>query len=219
MNILNINSSSNKEDSTSSSYAQQIVEKLVNLNPGAVVVERHATYSDLPFINEEILGALFVKGEKTDEQKEALAISDKLVDELRTADTIVLSAPIYNFSVPASLKAYFDLVARAGLTFQYTENGSEGLLKGKKAYVVISSGGTEINSEIDFAGILESKRARPALQRIIHKLKNAEHHIWSPVIMNNNGFGILTNHSLIMASYISRANAAIIDLRILLMQG
>ncbi|MEE4378093.1 MAG: DUF2333 family protein [Candidatus Competibacteraceae bacterium] len=73
--------------------------------------------------------------------------------------------------------------------------------------------------EIDFAGILESKRARPALQRIIHKLKNAEHQIWSPLIMNNNGFGIFTNHSLIMASYISRANAAIIDLRILLMQG
>ncbi|NJN47008.1 MAG: DUF2333 family protein [Candidatus Competibacteraceae bacterium] len=73
--------------------------------------------------------------------------------------------------------------------------------------------------EVDFGDILDSKRARPALQRIIHKLKNAEQRIWSPLIMNNNGFGILTNHSLIMASYISRANAAIIDLRFLLMQG
>jgi hypothetical protein len=73
--------------------------------------------------------------------------------------------------------------------------------------------------EVDFGAVLDSKRARPALQRIIHKLKNAEQPIWSPMIMNNSGFGALTNHSLIMASYISRANAAIIDLRILLMQG
>ncbi len=152
MNILNINSSSNKQSSTSSSYAKQVVDKLVNLNPGASVTERHTTYSNLPFINEEILGALFVKGERTAQQKEALAISEELVAELQAADTLVISAPIYNFSVPASLKAYFDLVARAGLTFQYTENGPEGLLKDKKAYIVISSGGTEIESDIDFAG-------------------------------------------------------------------
>lgn len=152
MNILNINSSSNRVSSTSSNYAKQVVDKLTNLNPGATVVERHTTYSDLPFINEEILGALFVKGERTAEQKEALALSEELVAELQAADTLVISAPIYNFSVPASLKAYFDLVARAGLTFKYTENGPEGLLKDKKAYIVISSGGTEIESDIDFAG-------------------------------------------------------------------
>jgi hypothetical protein len=74
--------------------------------------------------------------------------------------------------------------------------------------------------EMDFQSILDNKRGgRPALQRIIHKLKNAEQTIWSPMIMNNSGFGLVTNHSLILASYISRANAAIIDLRILLMQG
>jgi FMN-dependent NADH-azoreductase len=152
MNILNINSSSNKNTSTSTEYAQKVVDRLTNLYPNATVVNRHTTYSDLPFIDEEILGALFVKGERTEEQKEALQISDTLVEELHAADTIVISTPIYNFSIPASLKAYFDLVARAGLTFKYTENGPEGLLKDKKAYIVISSGGTEINSEIDFAG-------------------------------------------------------------------
>ena len=75
-----------------------------------------------------------------------------MVDELVNADIIVISSPIYNFSVPASLKAYFDLVARAGLTFEYTENGPKGLLKNKKAFIVVSSGGTEINSDVDFAG-------------------------------------------------------------------
>ena len=152
MKILNINSSSNKTSSTSSSYAKQVVDRLLNLNPGSSVVERHTTYSNLPFINEEILGALFVNGERTEEQKQALALSEELVAELQSADVLVISAPIYNFSVPASLKAYFDLVARAGLTFKYTENGPEGLLKDKKAYIVISSGGTEIESDIDFAG-------------------------------------------------------------------
>lgn len=152
MKILNINSSSNKTSSTSSTYAKQVVDRLLNLNPGSSVVERHTTYSNLPFINEEILGALFVNGERTEEQKQALALSEELVAELQSADVLVISAPIYNFSVPASLKAYFDLVARAGLTFKYTENGPEGLLKDKKAYIVIRSGGTEIESDIDFAG-------------------------------------------------------------------
>lgn len=152
MKILNINSSSNKTSSTSSSYAKQVVDRLLNLNPGSSVVERHTTYSNLPFINEDILGALFVKGERSEEQKQALAVSEELVSELQSADVLVISAPIYNFSVPASLKAYFDLVARAGLTFKYTENGPEGLLKDKKAYIVISSGGTEIESDIDFTG-------------------------------------------------------------------
>ncbi len=152
MNILSINSSSNKTTSTSTAYSEKLVAQLLKNNPGATVTERHTTYSDLPFINEEILGALFVQGERTAEQKKALELSDALVAELNAADTIVISAPIYNFSIPASLKAYFDLVARAGLTFSYTENGPVGLLQNKKAYIVVSSGGTEIGGDMDFAG-------------------------------------------------------------------
>ena len=152
MKILNINSSSKKQSSTSSNYAKKLVDRLNDGNSDVVVTERHTTYSNLPFIDEEILGALFVKGERTEAQKNALQISDNLVNELLDADVIVISSPIYNFSVPASLKAYFDLVARAGVTFQYTENGPKGLLTNKKAYIVISSGGTQIGSDIDFAG-------------------------------------------------------------------
>jgi hypothetical protein len=73
--------------------------------------------------------------------------------------------------------------------------------------------------EMDFRGVLQGKNALLPMRRIIHKLENTQHAVWSPLILNNSGFGMLTNHSLIMASYISRANAAIIDLRILLMQG
>ncbi|WP_242204535.1 FMN-dependent NADH-azoreductase [Aestuariivivens insulae] len=152
MNILNINSSSNRIDSISESYSTKILEQLQNLNPDATVVKRYTTYSDLPFLNQDMLGALFVKGERTPEQEKFLEKSNQLVKELKEADTLVISTPIYNFGIPASLKAYFDLVARAGVTFRYTENGPEGLLKNKKAYVVVSSGGTEIGSDIDFAG-------------------------------------------------------------------
>lgn len=81
-----------------------------------------------------------------------LALSDTLVGELKSADTIVIGTPVYNFAVPAALKAWIDLVARARETFQYTEDGPVGLLQGKKAYVIIASGGTKVGSEIDFAG-------------------------------------------------------------------
>ncbi|WP_111682784.1 FMN-dependent NADH-azoreductase [Winogradskyella tangerina] len=152
MKILNINSSSNRQSSISTGYAEKLIDRIKEVEDEVSIVERHTTYSDIPFLNEEMLASLFVKGERTESQVDALRKSQELVDELIEADTIIISAPIYNFSVPASLKAYFDLIARAGLTFQYTENGPVGLLKDKKAYVVISSGGTQIDSDIDFAG-------------------------------------------------------------------
>ena len=78
------------------------------------------------------------------------AISDTLIAELQAADTIVISSPIYNFGVPASVKAWADLVARAGTTFKYTPDGPVGLLSGKKAVIAIASGGTKVGSQIDF---------------------------------------------------------------------
>lgn len=149
--ILKINSSSNTKTSTSRTYVDKTVDKIKNQFTDLEVIERDVAYSDLPFIDEKMLNALFTNGERTIEQKEALRISDALVDELIEADYIVMGSPIYNFSVPASLKAYFDLIARAGRTFKYTENGPEGLLKDKKAFVVVSSGGTPVGSAIDFA--------------------------------------------------------------------
>ncbi|MEO1032436.1 MAG: NAD(P)H-dependent oxidoreductase [Bacteroidota bacterium] len=152
MKILNINSSSNRKNSISAAYAQKVIDRIKEFESDVNVVERHTTYSDLPFLNEEMLASLFVKGERSQEQMNVLKKSQELVDELIAADTLIISTPIYNFSVPASLKAYFDLVARAGLTFQYSESGPVGLLKNKKAYIIISSGGTQVDSDIDFAG-------------------------------------------------------------------
>ena len=83
--------------------------------------------------------------------EDVLALSNELVAELAAADVLVIGAPIYNFSIPATLKAWIDLVARPGLTFRYTEDGPEGLLKGKKAYVLVSSGGVPVGSPVDFA--------------------------------------------------------------------
>ena len=103
-------------------------------------------------MTEDWIGANFTdEAERTDDQKAALALSDSLVDELLAADTLVIGTPIYNFAVPAALKAWIDLIARARKTFQYTATGPEGLLTGKKAFILIASGGTEVGSDIDFA--------------------------------------------------------------------
>ena len=84
-------------------------------------------------------------------QRDTLALSDQLVAELKAADTIVIGAPVYNFGVPAALKAWVDLVARAGLTFKYSETGPVGLLEGKRAIIAVATGGTPVGSDIDFA--------------------------------------------------------------------
>ena len=151
MKVLKINSSSDRSTSKSRKYVDKLVGRLQEQSPNLLIAERDVTYSDLPFVNDKMLSALFVKGEHTKEQREILRLSNMLIDELIDTDTLVIGAPIYNFSVPASLKAYFDLVARAGRTFKYTENGAVGLLEGKKPYIVITSGGTEVGSDVDFA--------------------------------------------------------------------
>lgn len=80
-----------------------------------------------------------------------LTFSDQLINEVKAADVIVLGVPVYNFSIPATLKAWIDLVARARETFRYTENGPVGLLENKKVYLVMASGGVPLESEMDFA--------------------------------------------------------------------
>lgn len=152
MKILNINSSSNKTSSLSTAYAAKVVAKLQQEHKDVTVQTRHTTFDKIPFIDEAILAGLFVDGERTEAQKEALQLSDALIKELIATDVLVIGTPMYNFSVPASLKAYFDLIARAGLTFKYGDKGPVGLLENKKAYVIMSSGGVKIGSEADFAG-------------------------------------------------------------------
>ncbi|MFK7800949.1 MAG: FMN-dependent NADH-azoreductase [Anaerolineae bacterium] len=153
LNILHIEASGRYQNSVSRELGKQIVAKLTKQYPDTVVVDRDLLTSNVPFINETMIGGYFTPPEnQTEAQAASIKVSNEYVEELKAADVLVIGAPIYNFSVPGVLKAYFDLISRAGLTFAYTENGPKGLLNpAKKAFVVVTSGGTPINSDWDFA--------------------------------------------------------------------
>lgn len=150
MKILKINSSANTQTSVSRKYVDVIVNKIKENNNDAEISSRDVVTSNLPHLNGAMLDSFFAQQERTKEQTEAVKVSDQLVNELKAADILVIGAPIYNFSIPATLKTYIDLIARAGLTFKYTENGPVGLLENKKAYIVVTSGGVAVNSPVDF---------------------------------------------------------------------
>ena len=123
-------------------------------DPGAQVIRRDLANGE-PFLNETWVGATFTPQDlRTAEQSSALSHSDTLVAELQAADVIVIGMPIYNFGVAATLKSWMDMVARAGVTFRYTENGPEGLLSDKKVIVAFASGGVPQGSPVDFASPL-----------------------------------------------------------------
>lgn len=148
--ILHITASIRNDESVSRSLGKRLVERLAE-NQGAKVVTRDLAKNDLPYIDAERFAAnLAPYAERSPEQRDLAKVADELIEELQEADTIVFSVPVYNFSVPATVKAWADLVARAGTTFRYTENGPEGLLTGKKVYITAASGGTAMGSEIDF---------------------------------------------------------------------
>lgn len=149
-NILHISASIRSDDSISRRLGNAVVERLSQTG-GANVTTRDLAAEDVPYVSEARFAAnLTPAGERTPEQAELAAISDTLIAELQTADTIVIATPIYNFGAPASLKAWADLVARAGTTFKYTETGPVGLLEGKQAVLAIASGGTPIGAEFDY---------------------------------------------------------------------
>ena len=149
MKIYQIDSSARKKGSTSRALAKKVLEKIKK--PGDEVM-----YRDL---NDEMV---FVTGltesgmnidqkDQNENHKKMFKLSDQLVKELKESDIIIISAPIYNYGPPATLKAWSDLAARVGETFRFKPNGRrEGLLKNKKAYLVITSGGTKLNSSEDF---------------------------------------------------------------------
>ncbi|MEL6242288.1 MAG: NAD(P)H-dependent oxidoreductase [Pseudomonadota bacterium] len=146
MTILHIDSSARIDGSITRDLSTDIVAKM-----GGDVIRRDLTDA-VPQITEDWIGANFTPADNRDEmQRDQLALSDALVDELKQADTIVIGVPIYNFGIPASLKAWIDLVARVGVTFSYTEDGPVGLLQGKRAIIAVASGGTPVGSDIDFA--------------------------------------------------------------------
>ena len=148
--LFHLDSSARTEGSVSRNLSAKLVEQLSDAD--TKIITRDIGRTPLPIITEDWVGANFTPDEARNEaQRKTLALSDELVGELEAADTLVLGVPIYNFGVPAAFKAWIDLIARAQKTFKYTENGPVGLLEGKKAYIVIASGGTQSGSEIDFA--------------------------------------------------------------------
>ncbi|WP_298467538.1 NAD(P)H-dependent oxidoreductase [uncultured Erythrobacter sp.] len=149
-NILHISASIRSGESISRGLGTTIVEGLA-AKTGATITDRDLSANDIPFVDEARFEAnLTPPADRTPEQAELAAIADTLIAELHAADTIVFSVPVYNFGVPAVVKAWADLVARAGTTFKYTENGPVGLLEGKKVYIAAASGGTPIGSDMDF---------------------------------------------------------------------
>lgn len=144
--LLQINASLAGANGQSSRLADRFVSEWVANHPGGHVIKRDLAADPVPHLTAERFQAFLSQPEaRTAEQKAVSEYSDALIEELRNADTVVFAVPMYNFSVPSTLRAYFDHIARAGVTFRYTANGPEGLLKGKKAYVFITRGGIYSN--------------------------------------------------------------------------
>ncbi len=142
MKILQIKSSVFNGSGQSSRLAEAFVALLRKQRPEAKLVQRDLVADPVPHLDGARAGAFFAKPEeRSAEQSAVIAYSDTLIDELRSADVLVLGLPMYNFGVPSQLKAWFDHIARAGVTFKYTEKGAVGLLTGKKAYVFAARGG------------------------------------------------------------------------------
>lgn len=140
--LLQLNSSLYAGDGQSSRLASQFVGAWRAANPGAAVLVRDLANDPVPHLDAGRFAAFLAKNEARDaSQRAVVAYSDMLIAELRRADVIVLGLPMYNFGMPSMLKAYFDHVARAGVTFRYTAQGPVGLLTGKQAYVFAARGG------------------------------------------------------------------------------
>ncbi len=148
-NILLIESSPRGSDSYSHQAARSIVNEIQTRNPGAKVVVRDLGQNPPPHAGLSFITGMHAAPEqRTPEQARALALSDALIDELFAADTIVIAAPMHNFGIPSTLKAWIDHISRAGRTFSYGANGPQGLLKGKHAIVVLASGGVYSNGQM-----------------------------------------------------------------------
>ncbi len=142
MKVLYISSSIFNEQGKSSSLASHFMDQLKERHPEAEVMHRDLAADPIPHLDAARFQAhITAKEERTDEQQTLAALGDSLVEELLQADILVLGVPMYNFGIPSTLKAWIDYVARAGTTFRYTANGPEGLIKGKKAFILGARGG------------------------------------------------------------------------------
>jgi len=143
--ILQINSAARSQGANSTLLVNELTAKLQQSNPGAQVVVRNLQAEPLPHLDDAVLGAFFTPADqRTPEQAAIAARSEALIAELQAADIVVIGAPMYNFGISSQLKTYFDFI-----TFQYTANGPEGLVKGKKVFVVSARGGKYLGTPND----------------------------------------------------------------------
>lgn len=148
--LLNINSSLFGVQGNSSQVAQMVVDQWQKANPDANVVLRDLSTNPVPHLDGGAIGALFTAPEeRTDAQRDFVAFADGLIEEFSNASAIVIGVPMYNFAIPSTLKAYFDHLARAGVTFQYTEQGPKGMLTNKPVYIAAARGGVYEGSPAD----------------------------------------------------------------------
>lgn len=151
--LLRIDSSA-RQNSVSKHLADQAETNWLANHPHGKVERLDTNTPNIPHISEAVIEAMYTDPDKrSDEQKQTLELSDQLIEQLRRADTLLISTPMYNFNIPSSLKAYLDLVLRVGETFVYTDQGPKGLLPNKDAIVVVATGGNYSQaplSELDF---------------------------------------------------------------------
>ena len=140
--LLFVTSSILGENSKSRALGREFVEAWTRHHPGTRVLERDLVAEAVPHLTGAVVGAAMTPAEqRSPEQAETVSLADRLIEELEAADVVVLAAPMYNFSVPSTVKAWIDHVVRAGRTFRYGANGPEGLLRGKKVFIVTARGG------------------------------------------------------------------------------
>lgn len=148
--LLQIQSSLFSSEGQSSQLANEFVSALQRNRPDTRLKTRDLALNPLPHLDAAHVTAFFTPTEaRTAEQQNLVNLSDALIDEIKQSDIIAIGLPMYNFGIPSTLKAYFDQIARAGVTFRYTENGPEGLLTGKKAYIFATRGGQYAGTALD----------------------------------------------------------------------
>ncbi|WP_137820667.1 FMN-dependent NADH-azoreductase [Pseudomonas sp. 2FG] len=148
--VLVIESSARQQGSVSRELTAQFIAQWQAAHPADQVTVRDVAVEQVPHLDLNLLGGWMTPAEQqTDAEKAALARSNTLTDELLAADVLVLAAPMYNFAIPSTLKSWLDHVLRAGVTFKYTDTGPQGLLTGKRAYVLTARGGIYAGSSMD----------------------------------------------------------------------
>ncbi|MGE7956876.1 FMN-dependent NADH-azoreductase [Pseudomonas sp. NPDC089530] len=148
--VLIIESSARQQDSVSRQLTQTFIKQWQAAHPGDQITVRDLATAPVPHLDINLLGGWMKPAEQRNEIEEAsLQRSNELTDELLAADVLVMAAPMYNFAIPSTLKAWLDHVLRAGVTFKYTDTGPQGLLTGKRAYVLTARGGIYAGSATD----------------------------------------------------------------------